>query len=172
MIMSLTGHPVHPGCCFLLMLQQRYRLRQTDNQSQIHQESCCRKLKDNFVHHWGLNSMGLTTSRRCLHISKSDEVEGDREEHNGKQSSSAAHGDCDSTCSFVSWKALRRNTAWPDSALQSQASGQNPAHKPPNSRPNIPSAGPLDKSVRKWKISEMLRVWDKQAPHNWTSRVN
>lgn len=73
------------------------------SQSQIHRESCCRKLKDNFVHRWGLNSMGLTTSRRCLHISKSEEEEeGDREEHNVKQSSSAARGDCDSTCSFLS----------------------------------------------------------------------
>lgn len=38
------------------------------NQKYILWESCCLKLKDSFVHHSRSNSMGLTPSRRCLHI--------------------------------------------------------------------------------------------------------
>lgn len=110
-------------------------------QSQIQRESSCRELKDNFVHHWGFNSMRPTTSTRCSHVSTpeegEEEEEGDGEEHNAQLTPAAL-------ALFFSWKAFRKTR--PDlKALcnrRHQGNPPTPTYKPPHSRPNIPPAGP------------------------------
>lgn len=72
------------------------------------------------------------------------------------------------------WKALKINNHWPKSILPviSHITWHSPAevHKPLNYIPNIPSAGLSNFECVVSEIS--LRALDKQAPNNWTSWLN